>query len=189
MDWFSILFLLIGLLSLFILYRILTEFLYEIHNKIVLKNISKRDKMRLEILYNTSSDFVTFYKTHNREGKASHCKDYKTTCVRGSRSEENSYRDVVMDEHYIDILLSTMDKKNSCYFFETDFEKSCVLKDNFIEYGIKNAAIFYIKSNNSGVFYVIFAKKDSKPFSIEDISKFKEVVKKLRKLKNIYHKF
>lgn len=189
MDWISVLALLAGALSLFIGYRLLIEFLSEVHNKIVLENISKRDRIRREVLSHTSADSVTFFKTHNKDGKASHSKDYKTTCVRGSREEEVKYREIVVDEDYVDILLSIMDKNKVYYSFRTEDEKSCLLKDIFKNEGIKSAAIFYIKSTYSGIFYVIFSKKDDSQFSDGDIFKFREAVDKVKKLKNVYHKF
>lgn len=172
-----------------VLYNYAKVLLAEVHNKTVLKNIRERDFIREELLSNTSATRISFFRTHNKNGIPSHYKDYKTTCVRGGRYQERMYRDVLVDTHYTNMLLYIMENPKHYYDFVTALEPDCMLKEYYEVEGIGRSLIFYIKSTNSGVSYVSFAKEDPEPFSREDIAKFKIAVDQVRRLKNIYHNF
>lgn len=189
MDALSVVATVVGVTSLFALYKLISKIIYEVNNKRVLKNIIDRDRVRQEVLDHTSADSVAFFKTHNKEGRPSHLKDYKTTCVRGTKEEENRYRDLVVDENYVSILLTLMDSNKLYYSFRTEDERPCLLKTIFETEGIHRSAIYYIESVNSGIFYVIFSKYSDTEFSDGDLFKFKEAVNKIRSLRNIYYRF
>lgn len=185
-DTLSVFATVIGAFSLYTLYKLFTRFVNEINNKKVLVRMSKRDAIRNSVLNHTSADSVTFFKTHSLFGKPSHSRDYVTTCVRGTIEEENKYRALVVDENYLNILLSIINPDNTYYSFRTSDELPCLLKTVFEEEGISRAIIYYIESTHYGISYVLFSKKDDTEFSEGDLFKFKEAIRKLKSLRNSF---
>jgi len=175
----------VGGIALFTLYKLILRLTYEVSNRQVLKRISKRDEIRRGVLAHTSADSVAFFKTHTWSGKPSYSRDYITTCVRGTTEEENKYRELIVDENYVGILLSLTDSDKLYYSFRTSDERPCLLKSIFESEGINRAVIYYIESTYYGIFYVIFSKIEDTEFSEGDLFKFKEAVEKVKSLRSI----
>lgn len=172
-----------------LLYNYAKVLLAEIHNKTVLKNIRERDYIREELLENTSAERISFFRTHNKDGRPSHDKDYKTTCVRGARYQERMYKDVVVDTQYTEMLLHILNHQDHYYDFITAEEPPCMLKEYYETEGVGRSLIYYIKSTKSGISYVSFAKTDPSAFTKEDRDKFKIAVERVAKLTNLYYSF